>query len=236
MYGKKFEEINTKQKIKYQKNKSYSLARIFCEKEYSLFKLVLLDDNSITIKEKNLLLITETSNTIISSAHIKKSQIFLNKSISKIYYVCFQQKKISLNISILKKNKIKEVLKIKNIYNKNNQKKYWGNMVTLLKNKKGSVKIINMLKNTQSSMEFHINKKESYFICSGRLKLGLRYSRAKQKSLFLNKNDSFLMKPGTMHMRMSIKDTFILEMSSKDEDNDSIIVEDGLKYNFHEIK
>ena len=43
------------------------------------------------------------------------------------------------------------------------------------------------------------------------------------------------MKPGTMHMRMSIKDTFILEMSSKDEDNDSIIVEDGLKYNFHEI-
>ena len=98
MYGKKFEEINTKQKIKYQKNKSYSLARIFCEKEYSLFKLVLLDDNSISIKEKNLLLITETSNKIISSEYMKKSQIFLNKSISKIYYVCFQQKKIALNI------------------------------------------------------------------------------------------------------------------------------------------
>jgi len=93
-----------------------------------------------------------------------------------------------------------------------------------------------MLKDTQSSMEFHINKKESYFICSGKIKLGLRYSRAKQKSLIINKDNSFLMNPGTMHMRMSLKDTFILEMSTKDEDNDSIIVEDGLKYTFNEIR
>ena len=34
----------------------------------------------------------------------------------------------------------------------------------------------------------------------------------------------------------SLKDTFILEMSTKDEDNDSIIVEDGLKYKFNEIR
>ena len=87
MYGKKFEEINTKQKIKYQKNKSYSLARIFCEKEYSLFKLVLLDDKSISIKEKNLLLITETSNKIISSEYMKKSQSFILIKKSLILFV-----------------------------------------------------------------------------------------------------------------------------------------------------
>jgi len=135
------------------------------------------------------------------------------------------------------KDKInKNFLKVKNQYKKNIQKKYWGYMTTLFKNKKGSIKVINMQRKTQSSMEFHINKKESYFICAGKLKLGLRYSRAKQKSLLLNKNNYFLMKPGTMHMRLALKDTFILEMSSRDEDNDSIIVEDGLRYKFREIR
>ena len=34
-----------------------------------------------------------------------------------------------------------------------------------------------MKKNTQSSMEFHINKKENYFIEYGEMNLGIRYSR-----------------------------------------------------------
>ena len=33
-----------------------------------------------------------------------------------------------------------------------------------------------MKKNTQSSMEFHINKKENYFIEYGEMNLGIRYS------------------------------------------------------------
>ena len=77
---------------------------------------------------------------------------------------------------------------------------------------------------------------EPTFIISGKLRLGIRYSRAKQRSLYLLKNNSFMMQPGTMHMRMAVKNTIILEMSTKDEDNDSIIVEDGLKYKFHEIR
>ena len=115
-----------------------------------------------------------------------------------------------------------------------NIKKYWGNILTLLTNKKGAVKIINMKNNTQSSMEFHINKKESYYINFGKLYLGLRYGRAKQKIIKLNKNNVFLMKPGTMHMRMSKNDTNIIEMCTADSNNDSIIVHDGKKYKFYE--
>jgi hypothetical protein len=40
------------------------------------------------------------------------------------------------------------------------------------------------------------------------------------------------MKPGTMHMRMSKSNSKILEMSTKDSDNDSIIVHDGKNYKF----
>ena len=81
---------------------------------------------------------------------------------------------------------------------------------------------------------FHIDKKESYYINSGKLYLGLRYGRAKQKIIKLNKNDIFLMKPGTMHMRMSKNDSNIIEMCTTDSNNDSIIVHDGKKYKFYE--
>ena len=40
------------------------------------------------------------------------------------------------------------------------------------------------------------------------------------------------MKPGTMHMRMAKANCKIIEMSTKDNDNDSIIVHDGKKYQF----
>ncbi len=89
-----------------------------------------------------------------------------------------------------------------------------------------------MKKNTQSSMEFHINKKENYFIEYGEMNLGIRYSRGLNGLIKLKKNNSFLMKPGTMHMRMAKKNCRIIEMSNRDMDSDSIIVHDGKKYKF----
>ena len=89
-----------------------------------------------------------------------------------------------------------------------------------------------MNKNTQSSMEFHIKKKENYFIDYGSIDLGIRYARGLNGLIKLKKNNSFLMKPGTIHMRMARQDTKIIEMSNKDSDSDSIIVHDGNKYKF----
>ena len=89
-----------------------------------------------------------------------------------------------------------------------------------------------MKKNSQSSMEFHINKKENYFIEYGQVKLGIRYSRGLNGLINLKKNNSFLMKPGTMHMRMAKTNCRIIEMSNRDMDSDSIIVHDGKNYKF----
>ena len=57
--------------------------------------------------------------------------------------------------------------------------KYWGDMKTLFENDMYTVKRIFMRKGTQSSMEYHISKKEAYFIESGKLKVVLELEELK---------------------------------------------------------
>mgnify|MGYP005832266641 CR=1 FL=1 len=108
--------------------------------------------------------------------------------------------------------------------------KYWGNMKTLFENDQCSVKRIFMKKDTQSSMEYHIKKEESYYIESGKLKIGTRISRGKNTSFILNQGEVFHIPVGFMHMRMALEDTVIIEFSTLDDDGDSHIVEDGKTY------
>ena len=91
-----------------------------------------------------------------------------------------------------------------------------------------------MKSNTQSSMEYHIKKDEYYYIQRGKLKVGMRIGRAKNKSIILEKGDIFHIPPGLMHMRIALEDTLIIEWSNKDDDTDSNIVEDGKVYKFTE--
>ena len=109
--------------------------------------------------------------------------------------------------------------------------KYWGNMKTLFENDQYTVKRIFMKKNTQSSMEYHVKKEESYYIESGLLKVGTRIGRAKNTSFTMKPGDVFHIPPGFMHMRIALEDTVIIEFSTLDDDGDSHIVEDGKTYN-----
>tara|TARA_R110002051_G_C8529023_1_gene469259 strand:- start:191 stop:607 length:417 start_codon:yes stop_codon:yes gene_type:complete len=108
--------------------------------------------------------------------------------------------------------------------------KYWGDMQTIFENDRYSVKRIFMRKGTQSSMEYHVKKEESYYIESGTLKIGTRIARAKNTSLILNQGDVFHIPAGFMHMRIALEDTVIIEFSTLDDDGDSYIVEDGKTY------
>lgn len=108
--------------------------------------------------------------------------------------------------------------------------KYWGNMITLFEGEDYSVKRIFMRAGTQSSLEFHVKKEESYYVESGTLKVGLRIGRADNTSVVLNEGDVFHIKPGLMHMRIAKTDVIIIETSTKDDDGDSHIVEDGMTY------
>ena len=112
--------------------------------------------------------------------------------------------------------------------------KYWGNMSTLFEGPDYTVKRIFMKADTQSSMEYHIKKKESYYIESGTLKVGVRIGRAKNRSIILNEGDIFHIPPGLMHMRIAETDCVIIEVSTKDDDGDSHIVEDGRYYTHKE--
>ena len=114
--------------------------------------------------------------------------------------------------------------------------KYWGHMTTIIDHNNISVKRILMTKGSQSSMEYHIEKKESYLIEEGRLKIGFRIGRAQNKSVIMNKGEVITIPIGLMHMRMAQKDTMIVEISTPDNDADSHLVEDGKKYNFVEDK
>jgi mannose-6-phosphate isomerase-like protein (cupin superfamily) len=237
MYGKSLTEINTKKKIFFHKKKKILFSKIFCETEYSFYKVLLNKNFYYKIADQSYLVFFLSDLEKKKSLFVKSKNFYFKSKNTEPCYIFFQKKKKELNIKSYSEKDLSRNKKNTNrIYyiKHQNIRKYWGNILTLLTNKKGAVKIINMKNNTQSSMEFHINKKESYYINSGKLYLGLRYGRAKQKIIKLNKNDIFLMKPGTMHMRMSKNDSNIIEMCTTDSNNDSIIVHDGKKYKFYE--
>ena len=231
MYGKQFKELNTKYEPNLQKN----FSKIFYEKNYSLYKLNLKKNLFYKVSNSNFF-IYNCKNIIFSNKfHIHKSNLVKSlkpltfKAINNSFcYIMFQNKS-KLKISNTNKFTQKNYISYKKIYR---LKKYWGEILTLFSNSKGAAKIINMNKGSQSSMEFHINKKENYFIEYGEMNLGIRYSRGLNGLIKLKKNNSFLMKPGTMHMRMAKKNCKIIEMSNRDIDSDSIIVHDGKKYKF----
>jgi len=108
--------------------------------------------------------------------------------------------------------------------------KYWGYMTTLTDESGISVKEIIMNKDTQSSLEFHLYKKESYIIEYGKLKVGFRVGRAINKSIVMTPGQVITIPVGMMHMRMALEETKIVEISTTDSDSDSHLVEDGKIY------
>lgn len=107
--------------------------------------------------------------------------------------------------------------------------KYWGRIETFADGDVAAKRLL-VKRGGQSSMEFHVHKRETYFIHSGLLKIGLRVGRAENRSIVLKAGDSYDIRPGFMHMRMALEDTVIIEASTRDSDSDSFLVEDGQTY------
>ena len=237
MFGKTLKELNTKTSIKKIKRKNFSYENIASESEFSYFRLNLKSNCTYLINENSFYFFLNKGNILINNKSIfdeDKNLIFSKKKMSfktllnSEVYIFYFKKKTKVKINHTQHNIFSKI----NILKIRFKNKYWGTIYDLLQNKLGAIKIIEMKKNTQSSMEFHINKKENYFIEYGEMNLGIRYSRGLNGLIKLKKNNSFLMKPGTMHMRMAKKNCRIIEMSNRDMDSDSIIVHDGKKYKF----
>ena len=111
--------------------------------------------------------------------------------------------------------------------------KYWGSIETILNGEVAGKRIF-LRANAQSSLEFHCVKTESYFVHAGKVRVGLRVGRGENKSVVLGRGDSFDVRPGLMHIRIGIEDSVIIEISTRDSDRDSHLVEDGQKYRHEE--
>ena len=109
------------------------------------------------------------------------------------------------------------------------REKYWGRIETIVDGDVAGKRMF-VHKGGQSSLEFHVEKRETYFIHSGRLKVGLRIGRAENHSVTLGPGESYDIRPGLMHMRIALEDTVIIEVSTRDSDADSFLVEDGQTY------
>lgn len=235
MYGKKLKDLDTKFIVKKVKSSFGIIKNISSQKEFSYKKINIKNLSKFELNEKNYYIYISSGSLLINNKEIHEGSlvfcpglISINSIKNSEIYLFFFKKIDSLRIQ---KNSSKKKIKtyLKKISTK---KKYWGEIIDLVNDKYGAIKIIYMKKNTQSSMEFHISKKENYFIEYGFIKLGLRYARAINGLINLKKNNSYLMKPGTIHMRMASENSKIIEMSTRDSDNDSIIVHDGKYYKF----
>jgi mannose-6-phosphate isomerase-like protein (cupin superfamily) len=109
------------------------------------------------------------------------------------------------------------------------REKYWGRIETIVSGEIAAKRIF-VRKGGQSSLEYHVEKSESYYIHSGLLKVGLRIGRAENRSIVMVAGQSYDVRPGVMHMRMGLEDTTILEVSTRDSDSDSYLVENGQTY------
>jgi len=109
------------------------------------------------------------------------------------------------------------------------REKYWGRIETILSEDVAAKRIF-IRAGGQSSLEYHVEKSESYYLHSGLLRLGLRIGRAENHSIVMGAGESYDVRPGVMHMRMGLEDTVIIEVSTRDSDSDSYLVEDGQTY------
>lgn len=107
--------------------------------------------------------------------------------------------------------------------------KYWGTIESVISQEVAGKRIF-LRANAQSSLEFHCSKVETYYLHSGRIKVGLRVGRGENKSVILSAGETFDVEPGLMHMRIGIEDSVIVEVSTRDDDRDSHLVEDGRTY------
>jgi mannose-6-phosphate isomerase-like protein (cupin superfamily) len=109
------------------------------------------------------------------------------------------------------------------------REKYWGQIETILSEDVAAKRIF-VQKGGQGSLEFHVEKRETYYIHSGLVKVGLRIGRAENHSIVMSPGESYDVRPGVMHLRIGLEDTVILEVSTRDSDSDSYLVEDGQTY------
>ena len=106
--------------------------------------------------------------------------------------------------------------------------KYWGTIESIVSKDYAGKRML-VKKGGQASFEYHCKKIEGYYIHSGRLLLRFRAGRGEDRFFELEAGQTVFIPPGLMHQRGGLEDTVIIEISTRDDDSDSFLVEDGQK-------
>ena len=206
-YGWKIEAINEPE---------FSLKQYFLRKGFNgkveFNGVVFLEDGKFSIKTEEREIVLEKQKSI----RLSKKSYYIKADEDCLLYVFSGSTGIELDLTPKETSNVRD--------------KYWGKIEDIESNNNFTAKRIFMNANGQSSLEYHVNKKEGYIKQSGKLKVGTRVGRAKNKSIILEAGDVFVVPQGVMHMRIGMEDTEIIEISTKDDDADSHLVEDGQKY------
>ena len=104
--------------------------------------------------------------------------------------------------------------------------KLWGHEKTLVNNEKYCGKIIHVYKDKIGSWHYHKNKDETFYILTGKIKLkwSLNDNYTEANEIILNTGDTFRIFPEMRHQIVGLADSDIIEVSTFDEDSDSIRV------------
>lgn len=106
--------------------------------------------------------------------------------------------------------------------------KYWGTIESVVSKDYAGKRML-VRKGMQASLEYHCKKIEGYYVHSGKLLLRFRAGRGEDRFFVLEAGQTVFIPPGLMHQRGGLEDAVILEISTRDDDSDSFLVEDGQK-------
>ena len=104
-------------------------------------------------------------------------------------------------------------------------KDYAENLIETIVNRQFTGKKIFFKKGNSSSLHFHCQKTETYFIHSGKLFLRLKAGQGEDRFFVVEPGQAVQITPGLMHQAGGLEDTVIIEISTRDEDADSFLVE-----------
>ena len=259
-YGFSFSEMKKTFKPAPKKTKWGHILEISKRKEYGLEQFLikknkiqpmhyhLKKEGTLFLEQGNIILRTKNSKGKENAVEMLSGNTFqippktsysiagLTESIAYFFSNGFQTKDLHYTETTAKAKKLFK--KTVNLAKKNKtkpkntsdfRKKYWGSIETITDKDYCGKKIV-MKKNTQNSLEVHCKKHETYYVHSGKVKIGLRIDRAENKSVLLKKGEVFNIPPGLIHMKIAPQKCVIMEISTKDNDSDSHLVEDGMKY------
>ncbi|MBI2042694.1 MAG: hypothetical protein HYT21_03055 [Candidatus Nealsonbacteria bacterium] len=102
---------------------------------------------------------------------------------------------------------------------------YWADILWTMVNRAYAGKKIFFKKGNNSSFHFHCQKKETYFVHSGKLLLRFRAGKGEDKYLAVDPGQAADIPPGLIHQAGGLEDTVVIEISTRDYDNDAFLVE-----------